>query len=253
MLDRSTSAEIGEEILKSFKCFDIPVEKIGAVCTDGGSNVKKACRDLFGSEKHLICTCHIMDNIIKESLKALKGLDQPISALKRLVQFFKQSYVAANKLRQVQMEVLDIKLSQCKMLLQSVPTRWNSLLRAIKRFSELYPFVKKIIEEVPDIQKNAPEISEENVETLEQVALLLEQFDSMTKKFSSNSSLVSNTVNLDLEFLRKHVEAEDISNSVANELKGKLLPEFTKRFAETKSSTLLAAANILDPRFELFY
>jgi hypothetical protein len=257
LLERSTANEIGEEVKSALKNFGVDITKIGAVCTDGGSNALKACRDMFGSNKHVACCCHVLDNTVKESIAATSDLPDLIAIVKRVVQFFKQSYCAANELRNLQMKIHKIKLSKCLMLIQSVPTRWNSTLGSIQRFIQLFPLVKKVLLKLKSKaaessrQNFPPDLQDGIVDSIKSVVPLLTGFQDFTKKFSSNNAPVSGTAILDVQFLQLRLENLDVTDPIALQLREKLIGEIKKRFASTYSSTLLSAANLLDPRYIL--
>lgn len=258
-MDRSTANEIGEEVKSAMKDFGVDIKKIGAVCTDGGSNALKACRDMFGAVKHVSCCCHVLDNTVKESIAATANLPELISILKRIVQFFKQSYCAANELRNLQIKIHKIKLSSCLMLIQSVPTRWNSILAAMQRFVQLFPLVKKVILKLKSKaaessrQNFPPDLQNDLVESIKSVVPLLTGFQEFTKKFSSNNMPVSGTAVLDIQFLQLRLEKLKVTDPTARLLRDNLIAEIKKRFATVRSSTLLSAANILDPRYITCY
>jgi len=245
MFERSTALEIKYELKQAFANFGIPLAKIGVVCTDGGSNVVSACKELFGTNKHIVCACHILDNVVKESLSSEPILCKLLTNLKRLVQFFKQSYVAANFLRKLQK---DDGVDKPLMVIQSVLTRWNSVLLAINRFVHLHSFIKSVLSKPLIARTNPPVLNDQDVHSLKEIIPLLENFQKYTTKFSTNSQPVSSTFILHVSFLTHYLKNLTLSEDFAKNLQKKLLEVLDARFKKARTAPLLAAAFMLDPR-----
>lgn len=143
----------------------IDKKKVRAVVTDGGGNIKKAAKDEFGAEKHIACISHRLnligqlligntarpvpseetnpppevsevedeDMVDNEPNAAPGTVRELVQKVKRIVRFFKQSEVAASRLKELQ-KLEDGKTDATVLsLIQEVITRWNSCYYMLER------------------------------------------------------------------------------------------------------------------------
>ena len=104
--------------------------KVYAVVTDNGANMVAAVHKTCW--KHIPCFSHTLNLIVKDSIKADTSLESSLEKCSAIVRFFNHSTRATDKLKEVQNQ---LNLPQHK-LIQSVDTRWNSVLYMIDRLYE---------------------------------------------------------------------------------------------------------------------
>jgi hypothetical protein len=161
------------------------------------------------------------------------------------------STTAANLLRSLQADDKGIPQSRCLMPIQSISTRWNSILACVKRFLILKNYIIQAWSHV-DLCKNnkKPEmLTNAECKVLSSILPLLEPLDELTKTFSSASNVTSSTAILAIVGLLEHkITAMQPDSEVAQTLKTQILKEIQNKKGIITSNLYLAAANILDPR-----
>jgi len=60
--------------------WNIDIERVSAVITDGGGNIKNAVKDLFGATKHISCFGHILNLIGTKAIGLHKRATRPSEA-----------------------------------------------------------------------------------------------------------------------------------------------------------------------------
>jgi hypothetical protein len=244
MLDSTTTAEVTEFLKKSLESFKIPLDKIKSVCTDGGSIAVKSCKNVFGEINHVVCVSKTLDSVVKKSLITISAVKDLISKLKVIVKFFKQSSIAA-ELKKEQMKKPDTQLSKTLMLIECMPSSWKSILKAVQRFVLLLPDVKTVLAAKSD----APKLDDATLTSLTAVESLLHHFGIVSDKFSG--SLVapsSGSTIINIQFLLHAATDNKATDHITAQLRENLSKELKTGFEGTLSSTLLAAANLVDPR-----
>ncbi|XP_059474656.1 E3 SUMO-protein ligase ZBED1 isoform X2 [Neocloeon triangulifer] len=247
--NRGTAENIKEIVTGCFQANNISESQIVAITTDGGSNLIKAA-DLMDKD-HIPCFCHVCDNIVSSAYSQCRVLNVLVDDVKGVVTYFKRSSLAMNILRKKQREATGKSLE----LIQAVKTRWNSTYACIKRFSQLYPYVSSALKD-PQIKKvkrdgstEAPKITDDTVEILKQCLPLLQPFDVITRKLSSSEKVTSSTALFSVEYLETTLKNSNPTNSVAKELKERLIEQMQQRFEAVKNNQVLQAASFIDSRF----
>lgn len=103
--------------------------KIAACTTDNASNITSAIR--LCQWRHVSCFAHSLNLIIQSSLDQIKETRVKV---KSIVEYFKRSTLATEKLNQMQEQ---LGYSPVHTLIQDVVTRWNSTFHMFQRFFEL--------------------------------------------------------------------------------------------------------------------
>ncbi|XP_072400381.1 E3 SUMO-protein ligase ZBED1-like [Diabrotica undecimpunctata] len=106
--------------------------KIIAVVSDNGSNIKSAVSNYL-QIFHLPCVAHTLNLIVTKSLTDVAELNDILKKCRALVNHFKHSSLACDKLRSVQeqMGLPNLKVKQ------EVVTRWNSCFHMLQRLLEI--------------------------------------------------------------------------------------------------------------------
>jgi hypothetical protein len=253
MLDCSTrSAEVTEFLKKSLESFNIPLDKIRSVCTDGGRIAVKSCKNVFGDIYHTVCVNKNLNDVVNKSLITLSSLEDLISKYNAIVNFFKQSNIDA-KLRKKQMKKSEIPLSKTVPLIECNVGCWKTINKALERFQLLLPDVKSVLASLSSSgsQPDVPKLDDATVTSLTEIQSLLGDFDMVSDYFSGSSDETPNSgaPTHYIDFLMQCMwDHEIITSLITKQLRRNLSKELKKGFKGTLSSTLLVAAYLVEPR-----
>lgn len=241
VMDERHSAEyLKEMLLEVCKEWNIKEENILAVITDNASNITKAVELSFGSKKHVPCFAHTLNLVAERALEECNSLKDIIQKLKDIVSWFKRSVVASD----------DLRKKTDKKLIQSVPTRWNSVYEMIKRFLELRPIVNEIINN----HRNAPPmIPVVETEILAEACEILEPLQAATINISGEKFGTSSLVIPIISIIQEKLSALQPMNNETTILLTKIKEQISRRFGSSELVSHLALATLLDPRFKKMY
>ncbi|XP_063931157.1 zinc finger BED domain-containing protein 4-like [Zophobas morio] len=235
-----TAYNLTEYLIRICDEWKIDLSKVSAVVTDNGANIVKAVTDLFGKNKHLPCFAHTINLVVTKSLgeEPLKNI---IEAVKSIITFFKQSVTANDDFKKMQPADKFLKL------IQSVPTRWNSIYYMIERFINVKDYVAPVLLR----HRKAPRIvSAEEIDILKELIILLQPFEEVTKEISGQGYVTSSKVIPMVNCVLKKLNTLLPMTSEGILLKHNIIKEMEKRFSKIEEVKLLAISTILDPRFK---
>ena len=231
--------------------WQIEYEKVQAVVSDGGQNIKMAIRQEFGVDKHISCAGHLLNNIGHAALgyktvtpsselepqenilvpveeeEALDILDEDdneeevtvitsvkdlIYKTKRIVKFFRKSEVAGEELRSHQRQR---RMPELKPI-QEVRTRWNSTYYMLERFLQLADLVSMVLfklqREKSTKRKPPPMLIAEDIETLTEVRDLLKPLEEATTTVCKDKSVCLSDVIPMVSGLKKVIAYEILTD-----------------------------------------
>ncbi|CAB3386463.1 Hypothetical predicted protein [Cloeon dipterum] len=250
MVARSTAPELINTIQLILREFGLKKNQIRSTCSDRGANIKKACTDLFGTNKTVFCLCHLVDNAVQTSLSEVRPVQSFINDVKSVVTFIKRSPTAANLLRKYQLADGRI-YSMCLMPIQSVATRWNSVLHCAKRYVLLHHYITKVLQDSSLSSSNPPPvILQECIKTLDEVIKVLEPVEQLTLTFSSSKNWTGSFAVIAFKSLAHTIKCTNLTEPVAKMFKDVLLKNLSDINAHVEDNVMLGAANVLDPRFK---
>ena len=132
--DSHTAVYIEESLRNVFQGWNIPLDKVISMTTDGAPNMTNAIKRLFKdrpNETGIWCAAHRLDLAAKSAVKSAT-IKPVLEKIKDLAAFFKRSVNAADALRSAQKESpTPLKL------FQDVPTRWNSTYSPLERYLKI--------------------------------------------------------------------------------------------------------------------
>lgn len=190
----------------------ISTDKVHAVITDGAANIVGAVKKMFGEAKHLYCFAHMLNLIVNAAVNDEKNskLTTAIEKLKKIVTWFHQSVVAADQLK----KVTNLKL------IQSVPTRWNSVLSMVERYLEISDNVASVLlnnAKSPDI------LTYEENEFLREFVAIFKVFEEITIKIQSETVVTVSQIIPFSRYIMSHIENQPV-NTLPAKLVLVLLP-----------------------------
>ncbi|CAG9830093.1 unnamed protein product [Diabrotica balteata] len=192
--ERHTGDYICQTMNEVLDEFGIPLARVVGICTDGGANMLAAVKKLLGEGKNVHCFAHILNLIVTDGLEdvnnvALKNL---INEIKAIVTFARHSNLFMERLRMEQ-EREGKSEGEVKLLVQSVPTRWNSVYHMLQRFTLMSPYIAAILAD-PSIKKAPRMISGSDIKLITEIVAILSPFDEATKEISGSKYITASLV-----------------------------------------------------------
>lgn len=211
--------------------------------TDSGANILKAAQLM--RIRRIACFAHTMNLAVTHALEC-EELKEVIANVKKVVNIFRTSILAANQLKECQK---DLKMDQLKVV-QDVCTRWNSFYYCIKRLLQNNAAIEMALAR---LGKSLNALSQYEIDILKDLCKLLEPFEEATKitsgeKYATSSIIIPTIDGLwdNLENLLASIETPEVL-VVATELKRQII----NRLFPYESDDCLKMATILDPRIKL--
>ena len=81
--ERHTAVEIGQKMDRMIESIDLPPDASLTMVTDGGTNMVKAAKESPNINDNLVCICHILSNVLKDSFE-IPALKDAIDMLREL-------------------------------------------------------------------------------------------------------------------------------------------------------------------------
>jgi hypothetical protein len=241
--ERHTSQYIADTLNEVCKQWDISLETITAIVTDGAANITKAVDLLFGNPnkpRHIPCFAHTLNLVAQNAIARVTDLSLLIKNVKSIVTWFKHSVVASDELR---------KVSNSK-LTQEVPTRWNSTFYMLERFIALRRFINDIVNRNTSAP---PMVCAKDIEEIIEIITVLRPLEAATKELCGEQYVSSSMVIPIVHLLETKIDEATTTQILSNQLKNALKLECSKRLGQIENVTFLAIATILDPRFKRLY
>ena len=126
-----TGEQLQDALSASFDEWSLDPNKVVAITTDSGSNIKLACQLLKWKWKHLSCFGHNLDLAINKGLQD-NQIDRALSLCRKVVASFSYSWKRQRDLKEIQQQK-DLPLKKLK---GDVCTRWGSKTDMIERIIE---------------------------------------------------------------------------------------------------------------------
>ena len=146
------------------------------------------------------CTIHRLQLVIEDAILSQRSIIDLLAKCRRLATHFNHSALACTELKSLQ-EVQDPGITPL-LLVQDVPTRWNSAYLMVERVVKL----KRAIQLYLSDHDNLPTITANEWQICERFLHILKPFFDLTKEMSGEYSILSdvipNIANLEL-FLSK--------------------------------------------------
>lgn len=250
-----TADNIVTEIDAVLDEFKIPKSKIVGICTDGGANMIAAVRKLLGDGRHVYCFAHLLNLVVTDGLEDDKNatMKNIIRDVKSIVTFGRHSNVFMEKLR-AQQEREGAVEGSVMLLIQSVPTRWNSVYQMLQRFVKLSRFIAQVLAS-PNI-RNAPRmLSGDDIELISEIVSILAPFDEATKEISGSNYITGSLIIPLITCIEsKLIKASENNKYGASKvLSTKLISSLKARSPKLLHNPLVCYSTLLDPRFKQKY
>ncbi|XP_047518057.1 E3 SUMO-protein ligase ZBED1-like [Pieris napi] len=237
--DRQFAENLKNEIMRMCEDWNI-TNKIVAVTTDNANNIKAAVKLL--KWKQIPCFAHTLNIIVQLALKEIKPTQMKI---KSLVEHFRRSPLASERLKTMQKQLQEKELK----LKQDVVTRWNSTLDMFTRVLETKKSLMSVITlEYPEIAN----LNNDDIEIMSYSKQILYFFKDVTEEMSSEKNVTISSVILISNALNKECRrflSQEMPQPV-KKMTEVLLNELTTRFLNIEDNNIFAESTLLDPRFK---
>ncbi|KAL4136315.1 hypothetical protein QTP88_007863 [Uroleucon formosanum] len=247
-------AEIMTSELNSWGILD----KITAIVTDSGANIKSAIRLM--NIQHIPCTAHKLNLVVQQALYLSEDdsvgeeshelhdsgkIKLILKKCRVIVGFFKRSEVGNRILGEKQTQ---LGFTQLLKLKQDVRTRWNSTLIMLERLVKLKEPLTVTMISVKEAPSN---LTPEEWVIIEDIVPLLRPFNSLTIELSAEQyPTISKVVPL-LRGLQTSLNAKTPKTSLGSFIKSNLMLQVNRRFEGIEKQSLtpyFSRATLLDPR-----
>lgn len=225
--------------------FSIDRHRILSITTDGGNNMVAAVKQFLGEGRRIPCMAHMLNLVVDGAIKENNAVVEIANRVKAIVTYFKQSVNAMDALRAEQQG--QKKEGQILTLVQSVSTRWNSLLDMLERFSTLSAIVAKILAS----RRNAPDmVTSSELSVIRDLIILLTPFKEATEEISGDRYVTASLAIPIANLLQKGLEQGKPLTHLGVTVQKSLLHFLTTKLEPLEENLNLAKATILDPRFK---
>ena len=240
---RHTADALMKDIVKAQNQFKISKEKIAAVISDNASNIRKALKDM--EVMSLPCFAHTLNLTVIEGIKAVPGIIKLRDKVAAVVTTTRKSSVAKEALQKCQITV-GASLSTVKVLIQDVPTRWNSLFLMLERFQLLKDALTLFFAQ-GHVDDSFTASDWENISGL--IKILRPMYDA-TVEISGEQHSTSSKVIPITNLLFKFYDAPEEATDVIKSFKKEIFKALKKRFGWVEDGLIYACSAMLDPRFK---
>lgn len=237
-----TALNIGEAIIKILSKFPGSLSKTSVVVTDNAANIKKAVTDCL-KKIHHPCVAHTLNLSVQEAIKKCTGLESVLNKCRDLNAHFKHSNVASYKLKETQ-ELMGLPILKLK---KDMPTRWNSILFMIERFSEVrVPLSASLIALI-----NAPEnLDASEWATIDDIIPLLKPVHKITEELSGEDYPTLSRIIPLIRGLQHLISSKHPTTETGLNLKNFLIDILGRRLGGAETHKSIALSTLLDPRFK---
>ena len=241
--ERHTAEHLGAALSNCFEEWGL-LGKVVVMVTDNGANIKKAVKDCLFLEHHP-CVAHTLNLCVNDGLKKLADIREVIEQSRKIVNFFKNSVLASDKLEQNQ---INAGLKPLK-LKKDVVTRWNSQLIMFRRLIEVRASLTKTL---TDLNKTFLQLTEHEWNILGDAVQILDPFELITKELSGEKFVTASLIIPLIEGLSFAIKSSmpktDVGRSLKKLYEDDIIPQ---RFVFIYEKSYLLMATALDPRFKL--
>ncbi|XP_015378775.1 PREDICTED: zinc finger BED domain-containing protein 4-like [Diuraphis noxia] len=256
LFEGHTAIYIGHTLIETLQSWGLEAEKVVAVVTYSGANMKKAIVDEFGAKKHLPCVAHTINLVVEKAIDKTQEISKtgvksggvPVLLFKvcEIVKYFKKSTKACDLLRNSQ-RVEGKKDGHFLKPVLDVKTRWNSSFYMIERFILLASHFSQVlltesgkIRDIPDM------VTSSELRCIEDICSLLRPIEQLTRELSTEKFVMSSKVMPIIFCTRNEIVKQDPTFSIAKNFKFKIIEELDYRFESYAFQNPLANSKAQD-------
>lgn len=235
---------ISQNLCQAFNKWEI-VEKVRLAVTDNARNVVNAINNIPNVE-HFSCMAHSLQLVLQDALFKQNEVKDMVSIARKIVGHFSHSTKAIKKLRAVQEEYN----VPTHVLIQDVPTRWDSTYLMLDRLNEQRIAIQAVLPQLNVPVSSASELNTQQWILIEQVVKILKYFNDVTKALSENDVTLADAIPL-ANSLFKALEGVQSENPTVHILTENLKLHLNDRLGNLEEIEKCILATALDPRYKL--
>lgn len=235
-----TGIAIANSLQEVFNKWSIS-EKITAIVTDNGANIKNAVSEQL-NKTHVPCVAHTLNLCVTDAIDDNCIFKETLTKSKNIVTHFKTSNLAADKLRELQ-TLMNLPLLK---VIQDVSTRWNSSLIMIERLLEIQEPLSAAMSCLP---KSPEPLDASEWEVLSDCAKVLQPLLAMTEEMSGEKYPTLSMVIPLLRSIQYALKSTPTVTDAGLFLKTQLVEVISRRFSGWETNSVASKATFLDPRF----
>lgn len=241
-----TGINIYQEIKNILQDWEI-YNKVNFFVTDKSSNMESAVK-YFETDgwSYYECLAYKLNLVVHHALDQIQDI---LSKVRKVVNYFKKSTVAKENLLKYQTNYQNI--TQPKTLIKSMPSSWNSVYLMLNRFIELKDALTAI---TPNLEADLPMIFVEEWKCIQQMCVVLKPFYEATNEITAERYLVASkaiaiTSSL-ISICEHYIKLKDLHLTV-KKLTQTLEEGMKKQFGNLEMNLKISLSTVLDPRFKL--
>ena len=231
-------ASIFMEMLEDWQ---ISRTQVFLILRDSGANVVRGIN--LVALPNLSCFAHSLQLVVNEGLKAQRAVVDVVSKIRRIATHFNHSILAKQRLRAIQARLAIPQHS----ILQSVPTRWNSVYIMLARAVEQKSAISLYEAEHGGIQGSVP--SNYQWVLIENVINTLKPFQEITLEISKADATISSIIPA-VRVLKLSLSDENPHSQGISTMRETMMKSIDKRFESVECCSTLGIACLLDPRYK---
>ncbi|KOB74120.1 Uncharacterized protein OBRU01_02555 [Operophtera brumata] len=239
-----TATNIAAEISRLMNDLSLEKKQILIITTDNARNMENAVKIHLGL-KHFGCFAHTLNLVVENALE-VEEVKTTIDTVKCIVSYYKRSTTAMEKLLRYQIQT---GVAQPKRLLQSVPTRWNSVFFMLQRFLELEDALRSTS---GLLEREIPMPSVEQWKICKDLCSILNPLQEVTQQMSGEDYVTGSLV-IVFNRILLNVYENKISSSVHPEVAKSvnvIINQLKIRLGPIEHSGTFSICTLLDPRYK---
>ena len=221
--------------------WQISRKRVFLILRDSGANIVKGMNLI--EIPNLSCFAHSLQLVVNEGLKAQRAVIDVVSKVRKIATHFNHSVLAKQRLRTIQVRLAVPQHS----ILQSVPTRWNSVYVMLARAVEQKSAISLYATEHGGIQDNVP--SNYQWGLIENVVDTLKPFQEITLEISKANATTSSIIPA-VRVLKLSLSDENQNSQEISPMRETMIKSIEKRFDNIEHCSTLGIACLLDPRYK---
>ncbi|XP_055545356.1 E3 SUMO-protein ligase ZBED1-like [Wyeomyia smithii] len=228
--------------------WNIDLDKVSVIVTDGGANIVSAAKNVFGDARHVICVDHSLSRITTVAIDQSPLFEILLTKIRSIVAFFKKSINAADEIRALQLKEVSSDADILK-LIKDEPTRWGSNYAMLERFIKLADKVSLILLRYTSVQMLT---GSELAAATEGRDLLQPVAHTITELEGETVSLSGKVIPL-LKNMKRNIDSMSPTTEPVRQLKTMFQAQYERKFKDIEFVDTFSIATLLDPRFKTLY
>lgn len=244
--ERATAVNLEEAIKKIFEDFKIITDKITGIITDGEKGLVKACQNIVGESRHLICKAHEAAKILPDAIAVTPEVKKIVDKIKPIVTLIRRSIPATRALKDLQLKDGKTENNVLK-LKQDCPTRFTSTVDMMTSYITLAPYLAAAMDEC---EHPLDLLTRDEMKTLKDISPMMKAVTSAITVVSADLQPTISLIIPIFNCLTTEINSYLPQTGLGEEFKAQIQLHMSQRFKNLEKIPLLAEATLLDPRFK---